>query len=123
MFITGIGVDSPITKKTRGSRSPFGMPIFIMILQKNEKIKLHLGYKSGFLLSKMAFRIQKLRFGYKYSVVDLQNCISAYKVASRLSIKPSIIKWLEFPHEIGLFLKEYQGIMKYCVERCLEVMM
>ena len=80
-------MDSPITKKSRGSRPPFGMPIFIIILQKNEKIKLHLGYKSGFLLTNVAFRLQKLRFVYKYSVVNLQNCVSAYKVASRLSIK------------------------------------
>jgi len=65
------------------------MPIFIMILQKNEKIKLHLGYKSGFLFSKMAFRIQKLRFVYKYSVVKLQSGVSSYKMASRFSIKPA----------------------------------
>ena len=88
MFITGTGVDSPITKKSRGSRPLSGMPIFIMILQRNEKINLHLGYKNGFLLSKIAFRIQKLRFVYKYSVVDLQYCVSVYKVASRISIKP-----------------------------------
>ena len=54
------GVDSPITKTSRGSRPPFGMPILIMIRHKNEKIKLHLGYKHGF---------------------------SSYKVASHLSIK------------------------------------
>jgi hypothetical protein len=87
MFITGTGVDSPITKKSRGSRPLVGMPIFIMILQENEKIKLHLGYKSGFSFSKVAFRIQKLRFVYKYSVVKLQNGVSSYKVASRFSIK------------------------------------
>jgi len=89
MYITEIGVDSPITKKSRESRPSFGMPIFSIIHQKKQKIKLHLGYKSGFLLSKMAFRIQKLHFVYKYSVVNLQYCISVYKVASRLSIKPS----------------------------------
>jgi len=63
------------------------MPILIMILQENEKIKLHLGYKSGFSFSNMASRIQKLRFVYKYSVINLQYGISAYKVASRFSIK------------------------------------
>ncbi|MBP2650751.1 MAG: hypothetical protein H6Q74_1576, partial [Firmicutes bacterium] len=31
--------------------------------------------------------IQKLRLVYKYSLVDLQNGVSPYKVASRLSIK------------------------------------
>ena len=87
MSIARIGVDSPITKKSRGSRSPFGMPIFFIIHQEKQKIKLHFGYKSGFLLTKMAFRIQKLRFVYKYSVVVLQYCISLYKVASRISIK------------------------------------
>ena len=63
------------------------MPIFIMILQKNEKIKLHLGYKSGISFSKLAFRIQKLRFVYKYVVVNLQSGIWTYKMASRVTIE------------------------------------
>ena len=58
-----------------------------MIRQKNEEIKLHLGYKCGFSFSKLASRLQKLRFVYKYSVVHYKDCISFYKVASRLSIK------------------------------------
>lgn len=37
----------------------------------------------------MAFRVQKLRFAYKYLVVNLQNCVSNYKVASRLATQPS----------------------------------
>jgi hypothetical protein len=86
MLIHKTGVDSPITKTPRGSRSPFGMPIFLMIRQINEKIKLHLGYKSGVSFSKLAFRIQKLRFVYKYSVVHYKDCILIYEVAPRLSI-------------------------------------
>lgn len=35
----------------------------------------------------MAFRVQKLRFAYKYLIVNLQNCISNYKVASRIAIQ------------------------------------
>jgi len=81
------GVDSPITKTSRGSRPPFDMPILIMIRHKNEKIKLHLGYKHGFSFSKVAFRIQKLRFVYKYSLVGYKHGFSSYKVASHLSIK------------------------------------
>ena len=78
------------------------MLIFIMILQKNEKINLHLGYKSGFLLSKMAFRIQKLRFVYKYSVVELQSGVLSYKVASRISIKlPQYFRLEGFPKLLG----------------------
>jgi len=86
------GVDSPITKTSRGSRSLFGMPIFLMIRQINEKIKLHLGYKSGFSFSKVAFQIQKLRFVYKYSLVNYKGCFSLYKVASRLSIKVQLTR-------------------------------
>ena len=80
-------MDSPITKKSRGSRPPFGIPIFIIILQDKEKIKLHLGYKSGLSFSNRASRIQKLLFAYKDSVVNFQDGVSPYKVASRFSIK------------------------------------
>jgi len=66
------------------------MPILIMIRHKNEKIKLHLGYKHGFSFSKVAFRIQNLRFVYKYSLVGYKHCISSYKVASHLSINPQL---------------------------------
>ena len=36
---------------------------------------------------KLAFRIQKLRFGYKYSVVSYKDYISVYIVASRFTIE------------------------------------
>ena len=62
-------------------------PFLFIILQEKGKIKLHLGYKSGISFSKVASRIQKLHFVYKYSVVTLQSGVSAYKVASRFSIK------------------------------------
>jgi len=78
------------------------MPIFIMIRQKNEQIKLHLGYKCGFSFSKVAFRIQKLRFVYKYSVVGYKDCFSIYKVASRLSTKP-----------VGFLLPVYASYTRY----------
>ena len=87
MFITRTGVDSPITKKSKESRPPFDMPILSIILQEKEKIKLHLGYKSGVSFSNVASRVQKLRFVYKYSVVNLHSGVSAYKVVSRFSIK------------------------------------
>lgn len=38
-------------------------------------------------LQRMIFRLQKLRFAYKYLVVRLQNCVSGYKTASRFSIE------------------------------------
>lgn len=37
--------------------------------------------------SRKAFRIKKLRFVYKHSVVGYKDCISIYKMASHLSIK------------------------------------
>jgi len=39
------------------------------------------------LLKRMAFRFQKLRFVYKYSVVSYKSCISLYKEASRFTIE------------------------------------
>jgi len=56
--------------------------------EKSHLYRLHFDYKSCISLTKVAFRLQKLRFGYKYSIVNLQNCISAYKVASRFAIQP-----------------------------------
>jgi hypothetical protein len=80
------GVDSPITKISRGSQPPLGMQFSIIIHQKMHKIKLHLGYKSCVSFTKLASRLQKWHFVYKYSVVGYKHCISVYKVASRLSI-------------------------------------
>lgn len=41
-------------------------------------------------LQRMIFRLQKLRFAYKYLIVRLQNCISGYKTASRFAIESKI---------------------------------
>jgi len=41
----------------------------------------------AFRLQKHTFPLQKLHFVYKYSVVELQNCISFYKIASRFTIE------------------------------------
>lgn len=59
---------------------------FLMISHKIKKIKLHFGYKCGISFTKLAFRLQKLRFVYKYSVVSYKHCISIYKVAFRITI-------------------------------------
>ncbi len=80
-------VDSPITKKSIENRLPFSMPIFNIIRHKNGKIKLHFHYKCSFSFTKPAFRFQKLRFAYKYSVVGYKHCISIYKVASYVTIE------------------------------------
>ena len=40
-------------------------------------------YKYGIF----AFGVGKLRFAYKYLLVNLQSCISLYKTASRSTIK------------------------------------
>ena len=65
MFITRTGVDSPITKKSKGSRPPFGMPIFIHNTSgkgKNQTAswlqKWHFVFKSGISDTKTAFRLQ-----------------------------------------------------------------
>lgn len=42
-------------------------------------------------LQRMIFRLQKLRFAYKYLIVRLQNCISGYKTASRFAIEYLLI--------------------------------
>jgi hypothetical protein len=78
-----------------------------MIRQINEKIKLHLGYKSGVSFSKLAFRIQKLRFVYKYSVVGYKDGFSIYKVASRLSIKLVTVYIFIILRAIARFIEYY----------------
>lgn len=72
MFIHKTGVDFPIRKMSRGSQPPFGVPIFIMILQKSEsnctpvtKVAFH--FQSGLFSNKTAFC-------YKYSVVGYKDC-------------------------------------------------
>ncbi len=78
-------MDSPITKKSRGSRPPFGMPVIIIIQQKKLKIKLHLDYKYGFSitklyisLTKVAFRLQNFTSQIQKLRFELQSGISPY---------------------------------------------
>ena len=78
-------MDSPITKKSRGSRPPFGMLVIIIIQQKKLKIKLHLDYKDGFLLTKLyfslikvAFRLQNITSHLQKLRFELQSGISPY---------------------------------------------
>jgi hypothetical protein len=72
------------------NREGVDLPLSCLFLpsihQKSPKIKLHLGYKSGFSVTKLDFRLQKLRFVYKYVVVNLQSGIWTYKMASRVTI-------------------------------------
>jgi len=50
------------------------------------QLTLHLAYKNCISLTKQAFRIQKLRFVYKYSVVDYKDGFLFFKVASCFTI-------------------------------------
>ncbi|MGF7085029.1 hypothetical protein M2148_001982 [Lachnospiraceae bacterium PF1-4] len=56
------GVDSPITKKSRGSRPPFDMLTIIIIQFKKLKIKLHLGYKGGIWATRLYVSVTKVAF-------------------------------------------------------------
>ena len=58
-------------KKSRGSRPPFGIPVFIIILQKTKKSNCILVIKVAFRFQIEHFWIQKLRSVYKYSIVNL----------------------------------------------------
>ena len=61
------------------------MPVFISYTEKNVLNRLHFGYKNGISLTKLEFRLQKLRFAYKYLYINLQSCVFFYKMASCLS--------------------------------------
>ncbi len=78
-------MDSPITKKSRGSRPPFGMFVIIIIQQIKLKIKLHLGYKNCNSFTKVAFGVQKWLLVYKYLLLGYKNGFSDYKEASRFT--------------------------------------
>lgn len=82
-------VDSPITNLIeRGSTSFWRVPK-VSYIEKNDLYRLQFGYKSCYSFTNMAFRVQKLRFAYKYLIVNLQNCISNYKVTSRIATQPA----------------------------------
>ena len=83
------GVDSPITNLIERGLTSFWRVLKVSYIEKNDLYRLHFGYKSCFSFTNVAFRVQKLRFAYKYLIVNLQNCISNYKVASRNAIQHS----------------------------------
>ena len=79
------GVDSPITNLIERGLTSFWRVLKVSYIEKNDLYRLQFGYKSCFSFTNVAFRVQKLRFAYKYLIVNLQNCISNYKVASRIA--------------------------------------
>ena len=81
-------MDSPITNLIERGLTSFWRVLKVSYIEKNDLYRLHFGYKSCFSFTNVAFRVQKLRFAYKYLIVNLQNCISNYKVASRNAIQP-----------------------------------
>lgn len=87
-------MDSPITNLIERGLTSFWRVLKVSYIEKNDLYRLHFDYKSCFSFTNVAFRVQKLRFAYKYLIVNLQNCISNYKVASRNAIQPKL-----FPFE------------------------
>lgn len=92
---TKAGVDFPITKKSRGSRPPFGVPVKVIIHEKKglEQVASrvqnaashlqiwHLVYKTGvsftnmqFSIYKQASRLTNWRLGLQLSDINLCNC-------------------------------------------------
>ena len=78
-------MDSPITNLIERGLTSFWRVLKVSYIEKNDLYRLQFGYKSCFSFTNVAFRVQKLRFAYKYLIVNLQNCISNYKVASRIA--------------------------------------
>lgn len=85
---TKAGVDFPITKKSRGSRPPFGVPVKVIIHEKKglEQVASrvqtqHLTYKSGIWCTKLAFRLQICSFQFTNKHLALQTGVSDYNSA------------------------------------------
>lgn len=88
-------MDSPITNLIERGLTSFWRVLKVSYIEKNDLYRLQFGYKSCFLFTNVAFRVQNLRFAYKYLIVNLQNCISNYKVASRNAIQPPhFVVWI-----------------------------
>ena len=81
-------MDSPITNLIERGLTSVWCVLKISYIEKNILYRLHFGYKSCISFTNVAFRVQKLRFAYKYSIVNLQNCISGYNVASQNATQP-----------------------------------
>lgn len=80
-------MDSPITNLIERGLTSFWRVPKVSYIEKKDLYRLQFGYKSCYSFTNMAFRVQKLRFAYKYLIVNLQNCISNYKVASRIATR------------------------------------
>ena len=79
-------MDSPITNLIERGLTSVWRVLKTSYIEKNVLYRLHFGYKSCVSFTNVAFQVQKMHFAYKYLVVNLQNCISNYKVASRFAI-------------------------------------
>lgn len=84
-LIKDSGVDSPITKKSRGSRPPFGMLIFHNHTPEMKRNQTAFGlqmwlftYKTGFWVTKTAFHLQRLSFHLQTWLFVLQRGILIY---------------------------------------------
>lgn len=78
-------MDSPITKKSRGSRPPFSMPIFYYHTSEKPKNQTAFGlqiwllvFKTGFSDTKIAFRLQIFTCRLQTLHFDLQSGFSFY---------------------------------------------
>lgn len=80
-------MDSPITNLIERELTSIWRVLKISYTEKNVLYRLHFTYKNCISFTNVAFRVQKLHFAYKYLIVNLQNCISNYKVASLLAIQ------------------------------------
>lgn len=109
-------MDSPITNLIERGLTSFWRVLKVSYIEKNDLYRLHFGYKSCFSFSNVAFRVQKLRFVYKYLIVNLQNCISNYKVASRnaIQLRPfSALHYLRLVRIVGEKLKKSKDIFDF----------
>lgn len=105
-------MDSPITNLIERGLTSFWRVPKVSYIEKKDLYRLQFGYKSCYSFTNMAFRVQKLRFAYKYLIVNLQNCISNYKVASRIATQR-----LSFLVEI-LTNQNDKSIMQYDNDNC-----
>ena len=122
-------MDSPITNLIERGLTSFWRVLKVSYIEKNDLYRLHFGYKSCFSFTNVAFRVQKLRFAYKYLIVNLQNCISNYKVASRNAIQPLKSRpkitpkiCLIFVTNTEIIRLEYKEDSCACEDFCIEIL-
>lgn len=110
-------MDSPITNLIERGLTSFWRVPKVSYIEKNDLYRLQFGYKSCYSFTNMAFRVQKLRFAYKYLIVNLQNCISNYKVASRIATQHAKGKELDVNTAVsGISIPFHPGAEKYYKE-------